>query len=306
MPKKNNKAKKRNISYDIYSEAFPPNKDGSRSKISSHSHIHDLLKGQDDTLKKIDPTKIVYKPLTISNISEVKNLHKEWFPIDYDDNYFKKIFINKHSSYFTVGAFYNFEIKQENNITKKEEIIIGMALCEFREVSKYFVNHTSREAVKEICDNIDFNEEVHSYLNCQSYNCVYIMTIGVLDEFRKLHIGSNLIKYIIDTAMSEYLCVGVYLDVIVYNQSAINFYEKNGFKKVSNIKNYYDIKGVPYDSDVFLKIFTRKEKDEFRRKNYALWKRLLYNFFLTPMNVIYKIIIFIVFCQCFRNKIKID
>ena len=130
----------------------------SKSKISSHSHTHDLLKEKGDTIKKIDPTKIEYKPLTISNLSEVKNLHKEWFPIDYDDDYFKKIFINRHSSYFTIGAFYNFEIKQDNNVIKKEEIIIGMALCEFRGVSKYFVNHTSRAAVKEICDNIDFNE----------------------------------------------------------------------------------------------------------------------------------------------------
>ena len=306
MPKKNTKTKKQNISYNIYSDAFPPDKDGFRSKISSHSLTHDLLKEQDNSIKELDPSKIVYKPLTISNLEEIKNLHKEWFPIDYDDDYFKKVFINKYSSYFTIGAFYNIEIKQEKNVLKNKEIIIGMALCEFREVSKYFVNHTSREAIKEICNNIDFNEEVNSYLKCQSYNCVYIMTIGVLDEFRKLHIGSNLVKHIIDIAMWEYLCVGVYLDVIVYNQSAINFYEKNGFKKVSTIKNYYDIKGVFYDSDVFLKIFTRKEKDEFRRKNYALWKRLFYNLILTPMNFVYKIIIFIVFCQCFKNKIKID
>jgi len=141
-----------------------------------------------------------------------------------------------------------------------------MALCEFRGVEDYFIKHTSRDAIKKICRNIDFNEEVTSYLKCQSYNCVYIMTIGVLDEYRHLHIGSNLIKKISEICLWDNLCVGIYLDVVDYNKAAINFYEKNGFENVAMIKNYYNIKNKFYDSIVYLKIFTRKEKDEFRKK----------------------------------------
>ena len=300
MPKTKQKKSKPKTEHDIFSEAFPPDKDGRRPKILTYSSTHDLLKEQNDTIK-MDPRKIIYKPLTEADITEIKNLHKEWFPIEYDDDYFKKIFINKYSSYFTIGAFYPIE----NNSTKKE-IIIGMALCEYRPVSDYFIKHTSREAIKEICHNIDFNEEVSSYLKCQDYICVYIMTIGVLDEYRKLHIGSTLIQKIYEEALIDNLCVGVYLDVIYYNKSAMIFYEKNGFKKVSTIKNYYDIKGKFYDSDVFLKVFSRKEKDEFRRKKYSLCKKLVNIFILTPMNAIYKIIFFILFFQCFRDKIKVD
>ena len=303
MPKNKQKKSKANTSYDIYSEAFPPNKDGKRSKIITYSETHDLLKEQGDgKINELNPEKIIYKPLTESNLSEIKNLHKEWFPIDYDDNYFKKIFINKYSSYFTIGAFYNLENNDNNN----KEIIIGMALCEYRPVSDYFIKHTSREAIKEICYNIDFNEEVYSYLLCQDYNCVYIMTIGVLDEYRKLGIGSNLIKKIFEEALLDKLCVGVYLDVVNYNKTAMMFYQKNGFKKVSTIKNYYDIKGNFYDSDVYLKVFSRKEKDEFRRKNYSFGRKIINRFVLMPINAIYKIIIFILFCQCFRDKIKFD
>ena len=93
MPKNKQKKSKGNTSYDIYSEAFPPNKDGKRSKILSYSETHDLLKEQGDgKINELNPDKIIYKPLTESHLSEIKNLHKEWFPIDYDDNYFKKIF----------------------------------------------------------------------------------------------------------------------------------------------------------------------------------------------------------------------
>lgn len=285
-------SKKNSNKYHIFSEAFPPDKNGQRKKLLSLSSSHEILK--DIQIRQED---IIYKPLSKNHIEEIKKLHKEWFPVEYDDEYFENIFINKYGSYFTIGAFYNFQNK---------EFIIGLALCEFRPVSEYFVKHTSPQAIEEICKNIDFNEEVQSYLRCQEYNCVYIMTIGVLDEYRKLHIGTNLINHIINKALSDNICIGVYLDVVYYNLSAVKFYEKNGFKKVSKLINFYDLNGNYYDCEVFLKIFSRKEKDDFRAKNYSLCRKVINILFITPMNVIYKIIIFFLFFQCFRDKIKVD
>ena len=293
---KNGNKKKEN--FKIFSEAFPPNKEGRRQKIPAYSPSHELLKNI-----TINASNIIYKSLTLSDLSEIKNLHKEWFPIDYDDEYFKKIFNTEHSIYFTIGAFYSIENKDDNSC---KEIIIGMAMCEFRPVSDYFIKHTSRKAIKKICDNIDFNEEVTSYLKCQDYSVVYIMTIGVIDECRKLNIGTELINRIYEIGLNDYLCIGIYLDVVDYNKSAIKFYEKNGFEKVSKIKNYYDIKSNYFDADVFLRVFTRKEKDNFRRIKYSFISKLFNYFVLTPMNIIYKIIIFFLFCQCFRSKIKYE
>ena len=250
MSKNNDPKKKENIT--IFSEAFPQNKDGRRQKIRVCSQSHELLKNH-----SLKSNNIIYKPLSLSDLPEIKNLHKEWFPIDYDDEYFKKIFNNKNKNYFTIAAYYTLENPSDKNI---KEIIIGIAMCEYRGVSDYFVKHTSKMAIQKICDNIDFNEEVYSYLKCQDYCVIYIMTIGVIDEFRKLNIGTNLIYKICEIALCEYLCIGVYLDVVDYNKSAIQFYEKNGFEKVAKIKNYYDINKNFYDADVFLKVFTRKEK----------------------------------------------
>ena len=285
-------SKNKNKNYYLYSEAFPPNKKGERKKYAPLSSYHDIIKGIE-----IQSEKIIYKPLSKTDIEEVKNLHKEWFPVNYDDDYFQKIFINKYGAYFTLGAYYKIEEK---------EIILGLALCEYRPVSEYFAKHTSREAVEEICKNIDFNEEVQAHLRCEDYNCVYIMTIGVLDECRQLHIGSKLINKIIEIGMSDNICVGIYLDVVYYNSSAIKFYENNEFKKVATIKNYYDINDNLYDCEVFLRIFTRKEKDDFRGKHYTFLRKIINILIITPLNLIYKIIIFILLFQCFRNKIKVD
>ena len=280
---------KKNKRQEIFSEAFPPDNNGGRKKLLSLSNSHNLLKDI-----KINKEAIIYKPISKVYINEVKKLHKEWFPVEYDDDYFQKIFENKHGVYFTIGAFYNYD---------KREIILGLALCEYRPITEYFVKHTSPKAIEEICQNINFQEEVISYLRCEDYNCAYIMTIGVLDECRKLGIGTNLINYINNKALSDKICIGTYLDVIYYNKSAIKFYEKNGFKKVTTLKNYYDLKGVYYDCEVFLKVFTRKEKDNFRDKHSSSLQKILNKLFF-PFSAFLKVIIFFLFFQCFRGKIK--
>ena len=283
--------------FQIFSEAFPPNKRGIREKrdISSPNHI--LLKNI-----KINPDNIIYKPLTKKDIEETKNLHKEWFPINYSDNYFQTIFTEKSGKYFSIGAFYTIF---DEETKQKKEVIIGLALCEWINGSNYFTKVFGKESALEIINNINYKEEVYSYLKCDDYHCIYIMTIGVLDEFRKMNIGSNIVQRIINIGLNDILCIGVFLDVIYFNNSAIKFYKKNLFKKVMTNRNYYNIKGNRYDAYSFLRIFTRKEKDKFRYQNSYLIKKSL-DLLINPIFFIFKIIIFCLLFQCFRNKIKID
>ena len=288
--------KHKKIDFQIFSEAFPPNKKGRREKLDISSSSHMLLK---DT--KLDPNNIIYKPLTKQDIEETKNLHKEWFPIKYSDEYFNTIFNSKEGKYFSIGAFYNI-INEETK--EKKEIIIGLALCEWIVGSDYFFKVFGKESALEISKNINYIEEVYSYLKYDDYHCIYIMTIGVLDEFRKMKIGSNIVERIINIGLSDKLCIGIFLDVIYYNYSAIKFYKRNEFKKVKTNKNYYNLNGTKYDAHVFLRIFSRKEKDRFRYKNSNVIKKSI-DILLNPIFFIFKIIIFIIFLQCFRTKIKL-
>ena len=283
--------------FQIFSEAFPPNKRGHREKQNIASSSHILLKNIN-----LDPNNIIYKPLTKQDLEETKNLHKEWFPVKYSDSYFQSIFNEKTGKYFSIGAFYNI-INEETK--EKKEVIIGLALCEWLIGSHYFTKVFGKDSTLEIIKNINYVEEVYSYIKCDDYHCIYIMTIGVLDEFRKMKIGSNIVDRIIKIGLSDRLCIGVFLDVIYYNNAAIKFYKKNEFKKVMTNKSYYNLNKNKYDAYVFLRIFKRKEKDKFRYKNSNIVKKSI-DLVINPIFFISKIIIYILFFQCFKDKIKIE
>ena len=282
----------------IFSEAFPPNKRGYREKKYSISSSHSLLDG-----KSITSDNITYKPLSSENFEEVKFLHKEWFPIDYHDNYYKNV-LDKNNAYyyFTIGAFSKI---YDNETNKESEIIVGLALCEWISLSSEVINHIGQEAYQEIIENVNYKEEVKSYLSCEYFKIAYIMTIGVMDEYRKMKIGTNLINKVNEIAINDNLCVGIYLDVVHYNYGAIKFYQKNEFKKVAVIKRYYNINKNKYDAYVFLKIFSRKDKDDNINKKISCFQRIIYLFAIDPISFVVKIFLIIFFLQCFKKKIKI-
>ena len=63
------------------------------------------------------------------------------------------------------------------------------------------------------------------------------MTIGVIDEVRKLGIGTRLLSSITEHVERYHSSVeAIYLHVIIYNHSALKFYDKNGFKRVGILK----------------------------------------------------------------------
>ena len=75
------------------------------------------------------------------------------------------------------------------------------------------------------------------------------MTIGVIDECRKLGLGTQMLNYTIDMVDKEYAnCYAIYLHVITYNKSAIKFYDKNRFTRLEILKNHYEIDGKEYNA----------------------------------------------------------
>jgi ribosomal protein S18 acetylase RimI-like enzyme len=65
-------------------------------------------------------------------------------------------------------------------------------------------------------------------LFCREYLGAYIMTIGVIDECRRLGLGTMLLEKTIEILQQNWtICEVIYLHVIDYNESAIRFYERN-------------------------------------------------------------------------------
>ena len=151
---------KLNVKHKIFSEAFPPDEKGERNNLLSYSSYHYLLNGI-----TINPENIIYKPLSKDNLTEVKNLHKEWFPIDYDDEFFEEILNDKGKNYFTIGAFYNIPCNDGAN----KEIILGLAFCEYEYIIDRFNKYVNSKIIDDIYKDLSNCEQFTQFLRCKFY-----------------------------------------------------------------------------------------------------------------------------------------
>lgn len=67
---------------------------------------------------------------------------------------------------------------------------------------------------------------------------VYIMTINVLQPYRRYQIGSQLLEKAIEDCTKDDISK-IYLHVLCSNHSAIEFYKNNGFTIKKKLENYY-------------------------------------------------------------------
>ncbi|KAG0275360.1 N-alpha-acetyltransferase 50 [Linnemannia exigua] len=74
---------------------------------------------------------------------------------------------------------------------------------------------------------------------------LYIATLGVLAPYRRLGLGSEMLKHILEQAKLSLTAAGqakvakVYLHVQSNNEEALEFYKKHGFENVEKCENYY-------------------------------------------------------------------
>lgn len=80
------------------------------------------------------------------------------------------------------------------------------------------------------------------------------MTIGVVDECRRMGLGTLLLREAIkEINNTNTACEAIYLHVVDYNESAIKFYERNLFRMLKRIKDHYVIFDKNYDALVLYK-----------------------------------------------------
>jgi ribosomal protein S18 acetylase RimI-like enzyme len=223
--------------------------------------------------------------------------------VDYPEAIFSNCLLNNQGGYMTEAAFYFLE--EEN-----KEVILGLIICEWRWVDKFFFQFVGDNILEEINKSIDYEEEVQFFLSKQKfYTSVYIVSIGVIDECRKMNIGTNLIKSALNYAISFPFCVGIFLNVIVDNFSGKKFYEKNGLICSNRLKDFYVIEDKKYDSDVYVRIFNREKKNLARKYQYNflnLKQKIFKLFIMEPFYFMVKLFLIFCLCRCFKRKIKYD
>jgi ribosomal-protein-alanine N-acetyltransferase len=145
-------------------------------------------------------TEIVFEEIRLEYIPEVIRINEVVLPENYPYYFYELLYRNYPKAFF---------------VAKVDNKIVGYIMCR--------VEHSFR--VSGIIPK--FSKVGH------------VVSIGVLPDYRRLGIGSELMNRAMETLKNIYKCSEVYLEVRVSNEAAINFYDRLGFKIDRVIKHYY-------------------------------------------------------------------
>nr|XP_056722168.1 N-alpha-acetyltransferase 60 [Euleptes europaea] len=176
--------------------------------------------------EEVPPTalsEINLRLLCHDDIDTVKQLCGDWFPIEYPDSWYQDITSNK--KFFSLAATYR-------------GIIVGMIVAEIKSRTK-----VHKEDGDILASSFPVNTQV-----------AYILSLGVVKEFRKHGIGSLLLESLKDhiSTTAQDHCKAIYLHVLTTNHTAINFYENRDFKQHHYLPYYYSIRGVLKDGFTYV------------------------------------------------------
>lgn len=206
------------------SESFPPN---TQKNNCYQALVHKTLK--DVIPIKFDPQNLIIRGIkTRKELEEIELLHKEWFPINYSTDYFEGVIKGR-----TKCLLAELKVVKTNRISEK--IIVGCIFYDIRLAHAKYMSFSMKDFFK-------------------TFKCIYIMTIGVINEYRKHGIASMLLREAIkqtsekENGELKY----VYLHVVEYNNSAQIFYEKNNFTLIKVKKKHYFIEEKDYDAHIYV------------------------------------------------------
>ena len=102
-------------------------------------------------------------------------------------------------------------------------------------------------------EKLVLNTEKHTQL-------FYIMTLGSTENFRGRGLATKLILDCINLVEQVHNCGAIYLHVITYNTTAIRFYERLGFYRIEEIRDYYTIDDKKYNCYLYAKFVNGKSR----------------------------------------------
>lgn len=215
--------------------------------ISELCRIHGIIASLNVPIRRED---LVYHRMGLDDIKDFKDYEGEWFPFQYSDWFYKTHITAKDS--VSLGCYW----RPPNS--PAEEYLVGgvMARYEWDEAALGYVSSSSGVDPKTGCCGWLCNV----IWNFRKEN-MYIMTIGVADEVRRLGAGSGLMRELERTIRTERpTCVCISLHVLETNRAAMGCYRKNGFQATRMIRKYYEMFGKNYDAQYYVKAICGKEQ----------------------------------------------
>eukprot|EP00511_Aplanochytrium_stocchinoi_P010410 CAMPEP_0204872810 /NCGR_PEP_ID=MMETSP1348-20121228/38940_1 /ASSEMBLY_ACC=CAM_ASM_000700 /TAXON_ID=215587 /ORGANISM="Aplanochytrium stocchinoi, Strain GSBS06" /LENGTH=289 /DNA_ID=CAMNT_0052027825 /DNA_START=334 /DNA_END=1200 /DNA_ORIENTATION=- len=183
----------------------------------------------------------VFREIACSeDVDYIRAINEECFPIKYDDSFYREV-ANGWSGNVRldtiVGALPSRLGDLETGGDDKLGKVVGCITGQNRPLNE----RGTDGPCSDLAD--DF----------RSGSCYYILTLAVTEQQRRFGIATQLLNRLVEIAENIDGCMIVYLHVIHYNERAMRFYEKNGFRKRRRIKQFYSIGGKPYDAFLYVK-----------------------------------------------------
>ena len=278
----------------------------------------DDIEKQTPFLMSTDPTESLrFRPLEPRDREQIQKLHEEWFPVSYKDEFYDDLVIHRmvtsgeelityaavlvhpddetdtntcqdhttatctttHNSLSANGSSQQQNQQQQQpislwakiNAPTSKDSIVGCIVG-----SKVDVNRLSSETVDLLLSDPTRYKRMF-----------YIMTLGTVTEYRQYGIATKLLQQITQLVQDDKECGALYLHVITFNLAAIRFYEKLGFYRVTEMKDYYRIDDKNYNCYIYAKYYhgNRGQLDYYyllTRLVSNIWKRVTEPFLPSP------------------------
>lgn len=222
------------------------------------------------------PSRLTYRPLQVSDRDQIQELHEEWFPVSYKDEFYDDLvlqrMVNSGEELFTYAAVYTEEGEEGDAIVNAgahdvdENDAAAASSCNEQQQTKSLweqLNETSNDhiaacIVGSFVDVSQLSIETRQLLVADSTihtRMFYIMTLGTMKEFRHYGLATTLLCHVMEQVELDAQCGTLYLHVITFNEAAIRFYEKLGFYRVTEMKDYYRIDDQNFNCYVYAKYY---------------------------------------------------
>lgn len=158
---------------------------------------------------------ITYRPICPSDEEQLRLLHVRLFPIDYEWQFYNRA-VNGYDDVFGWVA-----VQRSNVGERQHDEIVGFI--------------TARLAPAEEADPQD---RACMQLAGTNGQVIYLLTVGAHPDFQRQDIATDLMGLVHYRAIEQAARV-LYLHVAAYNDVAIAFYTRCGFKRAALLKNFY-------------------------------------------------------------------
>ncbi|KAL9907440.1 N-alpha-acetyltransferase 60 [Glossina fuscipes] len=186
----------------------------SKQHGNSEIETNDISRNSNDHVPLCSINDVQLRFLVPDDLSEVRTLCQDWFPIDYPLSWYEDI--TSSSRFFSLAAVYNLAI-------------IGLIVAEIKPYRS--LNKEDRGILP---DGLGKTADIG-----------YILSLGVHRKHRRNGIGSLLLDSLINhlTTAERQSVKAIFLHVLTTNEPAILFYEKRRFTLHSFLPYYYHIRG---------------------------------------------------------------